>query len=557
MKLQKGPGKDPDFMDQPDDDQADLSSLLEESVESLSATVGGWRSELARSSERSARLEATIASHTAAMEAWQADMASGDARAEEKLLRALEMLESRMAQNQAIAGEIRDSLGSSASLLTRALEEWKAEIRYGSGLTEVRVLSAIESLGGQLGQVKGSLEEWNSGAGESRRKTETRLLKALETLNESISKLSTAVFNSREGIDGQLSKLAASLQEWQDRVNAAATGTEKKLLLSLDALESGIAHNLNARQEIEKRLLIMLEELQMRLSRSQQEGEERQERLEGSVLALAQSIERWQQSAPEAGDVAAARQELENRLLMSLGELEMRLSRSHQEGGERQERLEGSVLALAESIDDWRTNTPEPADIPTARQEVDNSILMRLEGLDMRLSRSEEEGEERQESLARSVMGLSQSIEEWRNQGLESSVRNKELLSKSLEILENRILESKQEAADQRSDLRTELVENLRSKDREYSRLLRALDELDQGLLRNRDDLADLAGIFEARLVELERRILERNNALVTLMLGPQSDLAALTGLESPVARKETAEGSAQARSGQPFRRRR
>jgi hypothetical protein len=242
---------------------------------------------------------------------------------------------------------------------------------------------------------------------------------------------------------------------------------------------------------------------------------------------------------------------------MSLGELEMRLSRSHQEGGERQERLEGSVLALAESIDDWRTNTPEPADIPTARQEVDNSILMRLEGLDMRLSRSEEEGEERQESLARSVMGLSQSIEEWRNQGLESSVRNKELLSKSLEILENRILESKQEAADQRNDLRTELVENLRSKDREYSRLLRALDELDQGLLRNRDDLADLAGIFEARLVELERRILERNNALVTLMLGPQSDLAALTGLESPVARKETAEGSAQARSGQPFRRRR
>ncbi|MEX2553402.1 MAG: hypothetical protein WD627_10445 [Actinomycetota bacterium] len=557
MKLQKGPGKDPDFMDQPDDDQADLSSLLEESVESLSATVGGWRSELARSSERSARLEATIASHTAAMEAWKADMASGDAKAEEKLLRALEMLESRMAQNQAIASEIRDSLGSSASLLTRALEEWRAEIRYGSGLTEVRVLSAIESLGGQIGQIKGSLEEWNSGVGESRKKTETRLLKALETLNVSISSLSTAVFNSRDGVDGQLSKLAASLQEWQDRVNAAATGTEKKLLMSLEALEGGIAHNLNARQEIEKRLLIMLEELEMRLSRSQQEGEERQERLEGSVMALAQSIERWQHSAPETGDITAARQELENRLLISLGELEMRLSRSHQEGGERQERLEGSVLALAESIDGWRTNTPEPADIPTARQEIDNSILMRLEGLDMRLSRSQEEGGERQESLERSVMGLAQSIEEWRNQGIESSARNKQLLSKSLEILENRILENKQEAADQRKDLRTELVENLRSKDGEYSRVLRALDELDQGLLRNRDDLADLAGIFEARLVELERRIVERNNALVTLMLGPQSDLAALTGLESPVARKESAEGSVESRSGQPFRRRR
>jgi chromosome segregation ATPase len=202
------------------------------------------------------------------------------------------------------------------------------------------------------------------------------------------------------------------------------------------------------------------------------------------------------------------------------------------------------VLALAESIDEWRANTPEPANMPTARQEIDNSISMRLEGLDMRLSRSQAEGEERQQRLERSVMGLAQSIDEWRNQDRESSARTKERLSNSLDILENRILEIGQEAADQRNDLRTQP---------EQSRVLRALEALHQGLLRNRDDLADLAGSLD----EFERRILERNNALVTLILGPQADAAALTGLESPVARKEAAERSVESRSGQPFRRRR
>jgi hemoglobin-like flavoprotein len=537
MKLQKGPGKDSDFMDQPDDDQAELSSLLEESVESLSATVGGWRSELARSSERSARLEATLASHTAAMEAWKADMASTGAKAEEKLLRALEILESRMAQNQSIASEIRDSLGSSASLLTRALEEWKGEIRYGSGLTEVRVLSAIESLGGQMGQVKGSLEEWSSGVGESQKKTESRLLKALEALNESISTLSTAVVNSRDGLEGLVLKLSRSVQEWHGQAGSAAVGTEKKLLLSLEALETGIAHSLNARQEIEKRLLIMLEELEMRLSRSQQEGEERQERLESSVMALAQSIDGWQSSLPAAGDIAAARQEIENRLLMSLGELEMRLSRSHQEGGERQERLESSVMALAESIDEWRTNTPEPADVATVGQEIENRLLMRLDGLDMRLSRSES-----------SMMTLAQSIDEWRNMGRESAGKTKERISLSMEALENRILESRQEAAENRDKLRKELsslvsaVDNLRAKDKDYARVMRGLEELDQELMRNRDDVAGLADIFEARLSKLERRILERNNALVTLMLGPNADPAVLASLEEPAPRRKSSD---------------
>jgi hemoglobin-like flavoprotein len=529
MKLQKGLGKDLDFMDQPDDDQAALSSLLEESVESLSATVGGWRAELARSSERSARLEATIASHTDAMETWKADLASTGAKAEEKLLRALEILETRMSQNQAIASEIRDSMGSSASLLTRALEEWKAEIRYGSGLTEVRVLSAIESIGGQIGQVKGSLEEWSSGVGESQKKTESRLLKSLEALNESISTLSTAVVKSRDGVEGLVLKLNESVQDWRGQAGSAAVGTEKKLLLSLEALETGIAHSLNTRQKIEKRLLIMLEELEMRLSRSQQEGEERQQRLESTVMALANSIEGWRSNVPEAGDIAAARHEIENRLLMSLGELEMRLSRSHQEGGERQERLESSVMALAESIDDWRTNIPEPADNATAREEIDNRVLMRLEGLDMRLSRSES-----------SMMTLAQTIDEWRSKGRESAGKTKERISLSLEALENRILENRQEAAETRDKQRKELaslvhaVDNLRSKDRDYARVMRALEELDQGLLRNRDDVAGLADIFEARLGELERRILERNNALVTLMLGQKADPGSLAKLEEP-----------------------
>ena len=741
--------------------QAELSSVLEESVESLSAAVGGWRSELARSSERSSRLEATIASLSAAMETWKTEMARTGARAEERLLRALEILESRMAQSQAISGEIRESLGSSASWLTRAMEEWKAEIRYGSGLTEVRLLSAIESLEGRVGQVeeienqtRAHLEnrtaeigrnledrlqtvkavqdetrEWleaaatamgndaqsalgrlrelggavNAFRGEMRQKSaDDRALasesdaaqaalidEAVRSLSEAQSASSASVKEAvtravatgmadaqsasaqvRDQMEAAIASLKGSVEEWKSSVDATSTKSETRLLRALEALEEGISQTRDLGSEIQNQitestsaLSTSLSETRTVVDRASGHSEEMIAKglseLEGKIVdALADRLSAIDAAGAEsreglAGKIvdalemrlaliiaagAESREGLEGKIVNALEE---RLSAIDAAGAESREGLEGKIVNALEdrlalmiaagaesrvsledlisklngSIQEWHSEVGKKATITetklvrslealesgiadnaTGRQEIENGLLVRLEDLETKLSRNQQEGEERQERIESSVMALTQSIDDWRNKGRESAGRTKERISQSLEALENRILESREDEADHRDRMRIELgaltdaVENLGSSGRDHATVMRGLEELDEGLLRNRDDVANLSetfeaqfGIFEsrvgdavaariasvvarieafsARIDDLEHNIQERNKALVTLVLGPRADADALPGIEAPGPRKKPTDGAAKTvvepPAGQQARRRR
>ncbi|MEX2553403.1 MAG: hypothetical protein WD627_10450 [Actinomycetota bacterium] len=609
--------------------QAELSSVLEESVESLSAAVGGWRSELARSSERSSRLEATIASLAAAMETWKSDMARTGARAEERLLRALEILESRMTQHQAISGEIRESLGSSASWLTRAMEEWKAEIRYGSGLTEVRLLSAIENLEGRVGQVQETETQTRAllenSTAQMGRNLEDRLqtVKAVQDeTREWLEAAATAMGNDAQSALGRLKELGSSLDAFRGEMRQGAADDQARasdshtlqvgriddvvrLLADAQSATGQVREESNAAitslkgsleewksaldtstTKSETRLLRALEALEAGITQTRALGSENQEQIGESLVALSSSLSETKAAAGRSTEMVS---ELESKFSKAL------------------EGLEGQIARLSGSMQEWHDEVGKTAiatetklvrslealesgiiDGASGRQEIENRLLLRLEDLEARLSRTQQEGEERQERLEISITGLAQSIDDWRNKGRESAGKTRERLSQSLEALENRILESREYEADHRDSMRSEIValtdavENFGSGGKDHATLMRGLEELDEGLLRNRDDVANLAETFEAqfeifesrvgdavaarigaianRIDELEHNLQERNKALVTLILGPRADTETFSGLETPTPRRRPPDGAesvVEPRPGQQARRRR
>ena len=672
MRLHKGPRGDQDFMDQPDNDfldptearpdlsadeqqsvtvQAELSSVLEESVESLSAAVGGWRSELARSSERSSRLEATIASLAAAMETWKSDMARTGARAEERLLRALEILESRMTQNQAISGEIRESLGSSASWLTRAMEEWKAEIRYGSGLTEVRLLSAIENLEGRVGQVEETENQTRAQLENSTAQMGRNLEDRLQTVKavqdetrEWLEAAATAMGNDAQSALGRLKELGSSVDAFRGEMRQMAADDQARasdshtlqvgriddvvrLLADAQSATGQVREEMNAAitslkgaveewksaldastTKSETRLLRALEALEGGISQTRELGSENQKQLGESIAALSSSLSETNAAVARSTEMVS---ELESKLINAMESkfitaMEERLGLMEAAGAESRASLEDLISRLSGSMQEWHEEVGKTAivtetklvrslealesgilDGSSVRQEIENRLLVRLEDLEARLSRTQQEGEERQERLEISITGLAQSIDDWRNKGRESAGKTRERISQSLEALENRILESREDETDHRERMRSEIValtdavENLGSGGKDHATLMRGLEELDEGLLRNRDDVASLAETFEAqfeifesrvgeavaarigaissRIDELEHNLQERNKALVTLILGPRADTETLAGLETATPRRRPTDGteSFEPRPGQQARRRR
>jgi uncharacterized protein YjbJ (UPF0337 family) len=619
--------------------QAELSSVLEESVESLSAAVGGWRSELARSSERSSRLEATIASLSAAMETWKTDMARTGARAEERLLRALEILESRMAQNQAIASEIRESLGSSAAWLTRAMEEWKAEIRYGSGLTEVRLISAIESLEGRVGQVQETenqtRDQLENSTAEVGRNLEARLdtVKAVQDeTREWLEAAATAMGNDAQSALGRLRELGSSIDAFRGemRQNAAddrALASESHAL-QVNRINEVVrtvseAQSASASDRSETRAQVgaikdaVTEAIATGLSEAQGANTAVLSEIRSGMSSLKEAVSQAVATELEAissfkGSVEEWKSELgtsttktETRLLRALEALEEGISETRKLGSETQaavdrasghseemvakglSELEGKILNTVEERLSLLTATMQEwhGEVGKAATSTETKLVRSLEALESgiaRLSGTQQEGAERQEQIESSVMALTQSIDDWRNKGRESAGRTKDRISQSIDALENRILESKEEEADYRDLVRRELValtdavENLGSSGRDHTTVMRGLEELDEGLLRNRDDLSHLTETFEAqfeifesrvgeavaaRIDELERNIQERNKALATLFLGPRADSESLASLEAPgPTRKKTVTPAPEAiepRPSQQARRRR
>ena len=549
---------------------------------------------MARSAERAARLETGIAALSSAVESWKTDSARSDARSQEQLVKALELLEANRTAGQATVLEVRESLTSSASLLAKAIEEWRAEIRFGFGLTEVKLLGAIETLGEQIGQVKGSLEERKAALGDATNKTENRLLRVLEALDEGVSnterltaamraqigstatELSTALAGSGDTMRALISELGGTIQEWRDQVDASATITENKLLLSLEALESGIEHSLTARQHVENKLLASLEEMEHRLRRTEEEDQSRQQKLEEGLAALADRVEESTEENRSARHTTD-RQEFENKVFMRLEELGIKVQRTQVVADERQERMEAAFTELSKKVgrnisagdaaavlnlhEDVRgmaadlqkaagivdshaeiqrgqerlegSVTGEPAAVSQAARRDLDRVVMSLDELAARIAEVQEEGALRHQRVESSLAGLAGSVEEWQakvsDAGRKRYQRQEgaplpegpdpqppaEVVLEALDDLGNRIAESQQETEERQQRLEVSLT------------------LMDQNINDWRDKNRDAANrnkeLMAQSLEALENRIVKIQDVETTNHDRVRRELAALT----------------------------
>ena len=500
--------------DEAEADSGELSSLLEETVESLSTLVAGWRTELARSAERAAGLEASIGILSSSLETWKAELSRNQSSAEQKLELVLDALDSAgTAQSQATIAEIQSATTATTSQIAKSMEDLKAEIRYGSGLAEVKVLAAIENLGGQMGQIKGSLEEWKTALAESGSRSEARTLRALEAIEQAIGRTgsaveqiadslgphSTSLTAARDSLESMIGKLAASVQEWHGQVGLAAASTEKRLVLSLEALETGIELGLSARQELEKRVLSRLDELDANRS----EYSERQERLERSLETLAGNVEGWREQAQQTARSIAGGLELENKIMLRLEELDLRLSRSKDESAQRGETLEATLNRIARGLEAWHEHIPDAA-LAEAAAEIGTNIVTAVKELEIRLAGSEEERREREARLRSTLESLTRNLHQWHEQTAQNgdgagALQFENIIVAALEELETRMARSQEEGRERQK----QLEEGLRS-------LSGTLEQWSAGDFHALADLTTIhswGGHLDQRLQDLEKRL--------------------------------------------------
>jgi hypothetical protein len=541
-----------DFPPEPDDDRSELSILLEETVESLAAAVAGWRTEIARTAERTARLEDAVDSLTGAMESLKTQVVRAEENADDKLERVTDIVESGLVESRTTADDIRELLGSSAASLVRAMEDWKGELGYGVGLSEVKLLSAVEKMEGEVRLLKGSLEERNNAIAESTGATEARLAKALERTVEiladslgkakneieaSITSLSGTLVASHESLAENVSKLGTSVSQVFRDNRTSDADSERKLLLSLEALESGIDVSLTARQEFENRILTRLEGLEARLSRAEEESGDRQERLESSLGALATNTEAWQNETREIAN-RAGRHPLEDKILMRLDEVDIRLAQAQRENSDRQERLAGAMASLSDSLEAWWAHAPDlPPDL-VALQGFGRNLVRRFEDLESKLLSGQVQADLRNQRLENFMIDLANNFSQLRTRAGDGGARVDRIVEAG-RALDAPIVSAEGHRWSPRelSGMLKAFAEGLawlRSNANQYDTLMRGLEELDLGVLRSRDDLAKLAEGLEARIAGLEQRvdrslasamerlersIAERNQALASAIL--------------------------------------
>ena len=386
---------------------------------------------------------------------------------------------------------IKQSVAASATATAEVLAKGAADV-------QTATVSAIEEL-------KGSVEEWKATVASSTTETETKLLRALESIDGGVSEARSLGAGIQQQIRDSIAALTGTLNETHQAVQAVGSGSGH----TGEAITRGLS-------ELEGKLVSLLEGS---LGRVDAAAVESRESLASLIGDLSGNVEGWHAA------VGTATSSTESKLVRSL------------------EALEAAITARSAG----------------AESETNERLIARLDDLENKLDLIEQLGEQRDGQIEDSVRTLVQTIDDWRSKGRQAADRSKERVSASLEALEGRILESREDYTEYQNMLRKELaaltdaVDALAEGGRDTTTVMRGLEELDEGLLRNRDDVAHLADTFEsqfeifearigdgvaARLDELERRMQERNKALVTLLLGPKADNSTTAAPEPDLPRR-------------------
>lgn len=281
--------------------------MLEEKLSSLASAVTHWERELENSASRSTRLEGAFTVLLSSLEGWKSDIREVSSRTESRVLRGLEVIDSRISRVQPggsplDSGEILDAIqklerafGERIALLERDISAVRASTGSTEGLDalgrrlvgiEKKVSSSDTALAGRLGASFEILERRLSSIeqrlsapdpdlagrlGASLDALGTRLGAIEQRLSAPDPQLTTRIAGSFEALERRLLSIEQKVSadtELPARFTESLAGLERRIGEGQDRVAEAISR-LNAPQNAE--LLVQnLRMLEGRLSESQQ-----------------------------------------------------------------------------------------------------------------------------------------------------------------------------------------------------------------------------------------------------------------------------------------------
>ncbi|CAN5823017.1 hypothetical protein BH23ACT12_BH23ACT12_02510 [soil metagenome] len=415
-------------------------SKLEEKLSSLASAVSHWQRDLENSASRSSRLEGAFAVLMSSLEGWKSDIREVASRTESRVLRGLEVIDSRISrvqpgsspldQTQILAAihKLERAFGERMALLERDI----SAVRESAGSThgadaldrrleniEKKVSASDTQLSGRLGASFEILE---------------RRLSSIETkLSAPDTGIAGRVATGVEALEGRLGsierKLSAPDTDLPARLTENLDGLERKLNEGQDRLAQAIA-KIGESQNTEL-LVQSLRMLEGRLSESQQ--------------VLTRKLEAVTSSSDSTGldALSAGLKALETKVAEGQTALTSKLETVLAEGDENsatQLRYLGSLEELQASVAKRLHALEAVVKNPLDAQQWER-LAKGLEFLDVRLAQSLESVSSRTE---KAIAGLTSTLDARSASGQEANLKSAERLWRALRGLEDQITGSYQ-----------------------------------------------------------------------------------------------------------------
>lgn len=369
----------------PESRNADLGKL-EEKLSSLASAVTHWERELENSSSRSTRLEGAFTVLLSSLEGWKSDIREVSSRTESRVLRGLEVIDSRISRVQPggsplDSGEILDAIqklerafGERIAMLERDITAVRAATGSTEGLDTLgrrlevidkKVSSSDTALAGRLGASFEILERRLSSIEQRLSTPDPELAGRLGTNLDALGarlgaieqRLSTPDPDPAEGLGTILDALGARLGAIEQKLSTPDPQLTTRLAGSFEALDRrllSIEQKVSAETDLAARLTESLAGLERRMA----EGQER----------MAEAISRV--DAPKNAELLVQNlRMLEGRLSESQQVLTRKLEAARSEGDENNANqvrqlaaLQEQQAALAKQVQAVVEKASEPAD---------------------------------------------------------------------------------------------------------------------------------------------------------------------------------------------------
>lgn len=211
---------------------------LEEKLSSLSSTVGHWQRDLENAASRSSRLEGAFTVLLTSLEGWKSDMREVSSRTESRVLRGLEVIDSRISRVQpAIPALDETEILSAISNLENAIGDRMAALEQDvSGLRKAAAAPAgLETLGSRLQGIEEKLSSTDT-------ELAGRLGASFEILERRLNSIEQRIATPDTGMPAGLAEsieaLAQRLQSIEQQVSTPNIELPNRIGRSFEALET-------------------------------------------------------------------------------------------------------------------------------------------------------------------------------------------------------------------------------------------------------------------------------------------------------------------------------